>query len=142
MKRLDPSRKLPRALQWVDQAGKLRDTVGDDMALFGSAFCLPVKGKRLYVPEDLIRPCDKKFVPINELIKRRRKMNGKNRRKIEAEEKELRIQAFIANGMGENADNNDWKNKTGYQYPHGETNVNLRGLAKMTDRYGQVFTEN
>lgn len=142
MKRLDPSRKLPRVLQWVDQAGKLRDTVGDDMALFGSVFCLPVKGERLYVPEDLIRPCDKKFVPINKLIKRRRKMNGKNRRKIEAKEKELRIQAFIANGMGENAGNNDWKNKTGYQYPHGETNVNLRGLAKMTDRYGQVFTEN
>lgn len=141
MRDLKPSRKLPKALQWVNQNGELCDRVGHDLALFGSAFCLPPFGDKLHIPADLFRPGDtnKGGVSLNELIKRRRKTQEKTVEDVEAAEKEKRIQAFIANGMG---DDIYQKNQTGYEYPHGETRVHLKGLAKMTNRYGQVFTEN
>lgn len=144
MNDLKPSRKLPKALQWVNEKGELCDRVGHDLALFGSAFCLPPFGDKLHIPTDILRPGDinKKGVPLNDLIKRRRGKQEKTIDTIEAEEKEKRIQAFIANGMGESAEDGGIKDRAGLQYNHGETKVHLRGLAKMTNRYGQVFTEN
>lgn len=144
MARMNPNRKLPKALQWVDEKGRLCDRVGHDLMLVGSAFCLPPFGDRLHIPVDILRPGDlnKKGVPLNDLIKRRLKKQEKTIDTIEAEEKEKRIQAFIDGGMGESAEDGGIKDRSGYQYPHGETKVHLRGLAKMTNRYGQVFTEN
>lgn len=144
MARLNPRRKLPKALQWVDQSGKLCDTVGHDMDLFGSAFCLPPTGEKLYIPEDLLMPGDFRTngVSLNKLAKRRRGKQEKTIDTIEAEEKERRIQAFINNGMGVDAEDGGLKDFCGEQYNHGDTKVHLKGLAKMTNRYGQVFTEN
>ena len=144
MSNLNPKRRLPKALQWVNEKGQLCDKVGHDLALFGSAFCLPPFGDKLHIPADILRPgdCNKKGVPLNDLIARRRKRDEKTIESIEAAEKEKRIQAFIDGGMADSAEDGGIKDLSGYQYPHGETNVHLKGLVKMTNRYGQVFTDN
>lgn len=144
MSNLNPKRRLPKALQWVNEKGQLCDKVGHDLALFGSAFCLPPFGDKLHIPADILRPgdCNKKGVPLNDLIARRRKRDEKTIESIEAAEKEKRIQAFIDGGMAEQSEDGGIKDRDGYQYPHGETNVHLKGLVKMTNRYGQVFTDN
>ena len=144
MSNLNPKRRLPKALQWVNEKGQLCDKVGHDLALFGSAFCLPPFGDKLHIPADILRPgdCNKKGVPLNDLIARRRKRDEKTIESIEAAEKEKRIQAFIDGGMAEQSEDGGIKDRDGYQYPHGETNVHLKGLVKMTNRYGQVFMDN
>lgn len=144
--RLNPNRKLPKALQWIDESGKLRDKVADDLGLIGMVFCLPPFGDRLHIPADILRDGDrnKSGIPINDLIKRRRKLGMKDQAtidaEIEAEEREKRIQAFIDNGMGVDAEDGGMKDFYGEQYNHGDTHVHLKGLASMSGRYGQVFT--
>ena len=67
MSDLNPDRKLPKALQWVNEKGELCDLVGHDLALFGSAFCLRPLGDQLHIPADVVRPGDlsQQGVPLN-----------------------------------------------------------------------------
>jgi hypothetical protein len=138
-KYLNPSAKLPYALQWVDENGKLRDRVVDDMNLMGETFALPVVGKKLHVPFDLLTDEDEQRgkVSINELVKRRNAKLGK--KKMSAHQKELIARDNRVNELVK-LYNVDSSRGTGSGYEIG-TSVNLQGLATMTKRYGQVLTD-
>lgn len=138
-KHLNPDAKLPYALQWVDEKGKLRDRVIDDMNLMGDVFSLLVVGKRLYAPVDLLTDEDEARgkVSINELVKRRNAKLGK--KKISARQKELIARKNRVNELVK-LYNVDSSRGTASGYEIG-TSVNLQGLAAMTKRYGQVLTD-